>query len=166
MTSCPASIQVGHETREALTLPGVEVGPWCVRECSDRVLVAFADRHYPRRSIGWPVVGPPGHRLALVTPCERAVWLTHYTDHPDDGLDAWRCSIFRNEGAGLSSVLILSAMAMTAEQWGAAPPDGWVTFVDPRKVNGTNPGYCFLVAGWWRDRNYEHPHLIRLRAAA
>lgn len=47
-----------------------------------------------------------------------AGWITLHTDYPDDGLDAWRCTMFRNEGTILSSALILDAMALTATLWG------------------------------------------------
>jgi hypothetical protein len=102
----------------------------------------------------------------LVTPCERAVWVSHwpYAELALDGLDAWRCTIFRNEGAGLSSDLIRVAMDITASVWGELPPDGWLTWIDTRKVNSRHPGYCFKQAGWWLDREYRHPHLLRLRA--
>lgn len=147
----------------ALTLPGVQVGTWTIRNCSDPAALGLARHHYSRQHPDAPKIGAPGRHLVLVSPCQRALWDTHYTQHPDDGLDAWRCSIFRNEGAGLSSDLIRSAMDLTAERWGAAPPDGWVTWVDRRRVRSSNPGYCFLRAGWWKDRAYHHPHLVRLR---
>ena len=80
-----------------------------------------------------------------------------------DKLDAYRCSYFRNEGAGLSSELIVAAMDLTHDMWGYPPKDGWVTWVDRRKVESSNPGYCFKQAGWWLDREWSHPHLVRLR---
>jgi len=80
-----------------------------------------------------------------------------------DGLDAWRCSIFRNEGAGLASELILEAMRLTYELWNDRPDDGWVTWVDTRKTPGPNHGYCFKRAGWRLDRDWKHAYLIRLR---
>jgi hypothetical protein len=69
----------------------------------------LADRHYNRQRRGSGQIGPPGRKLVFVTPCERAVWITHwpYANLALDHLDAWRCSIFRNEGAGLSSELVL-----------------------------------------------------------
>lgn len=96
------------------------------------------------------------------------MWLTHWPNDGlgMDGLDAWRCSIFRNEGPALSSELIRAAMVLTARLWSGRPRDGWVTWVDTRKVRSSNPGYCFIMAGWWRDRDWSHPHLIRLRADA
>lgn len=150
----------------ALTIPGLATGIWQVRHHRDPAACALADRHYSRRRPGSGKIGPPGRKLVLVTPCERAVWLTHwpYTHFALDGLDAWRCSIFRNEGAGLSSDLILAAMDLTASLWGSAPGAGWVTWIDRTKVRSANPGYCFKQAGWRIDRTWSHPKLIRLRA--
>src|SRR5262249_22729845 len=132
-------------TATALTLPGIEVGPWTVRNGFDPAARALADRHYSRRKskVGSNQIGRAGRRLVFVSPCERALWVSRwpYAHLSNDGLDAWRCSYFRNEGAGLSSNLILAAMELTAELWGDVPPDGWVTWVDRRKVASTNPGY-------------------------
>ena len=150
----------------ALTLPGLQVNTWQVRNRSDPAARALADRHYSRKTRGAPWIGPPGRVLVLVTPCERAVWLTHWprADLALDGLDAWRCSIFRNEGAGLSSELIKAAMALTAKRWDGPPADGWITWIDTTKIRSAHPGYCFKQAGWTLDRTWSHPRLIRLRA--
>lgn len=150
----------------AQTIPGVDVGPWMVRNRFDKAAVALADRHYSRRpdKIGSNQLGGVGKALTLVTPCERGLWVTRYLLKPFDGLDAWRCSYFRNEGAGLASSLIVSAMELTLERWGAPPPDGWVTWIDKRKIASTNPGFCFKQAGWWLDREWSHSYLVRLRA--
>lgn len=150
----------------AQTLPGMQVNTWTIRRRGDKAAAALADRHYSRRTKGAAMFCPPGKALVLETPCERAVWVTSYSQFPKDGLDAWRCTIFRNEGAGLSSSLIIDAMAMTSDRWGACPADGWVTWIRPDAVLSPNPGYCFLRAGWWRDRTWSHPRLIRLRACA
>ena len=150
----------------ALTLPGMEVGTWQVRSKRDPAAMALFDRHYSRQKKGRGEVGPPGWKLVFVTPDEQAMWCTHWPEvaYVMDGLDAWRCSVFRNEGAGLSSSLILAAMALTEQMWTDRPRDGWVTWVDRTKVPGTNPGYCFKQAGWWLDREWTHRRLIRLRA--
>lgn len=157
----------------ATTLPGLQLGgPWTVRRHVDSAACAMADRHYSRRrsSIGSGKVGGPNRRLVLVTHDEMAVWVTTWPEFPQDGMDAWRCSIFRNEGAGLSSLLIREAMDLTADLWKARPADGWSTYVDTAKVRSANPGYCFKLAGWWLDRTYRpdrrRASLIRLRAAA
>ena len=156
----------------ALVLPGLEVGagPWQVRNAFDGAAAGLADRHYSRQKAGMGSgqVGGPGRRLVFVSPCERAVWVTRWntTRGNADGLDCWRCSIFRNEGAGLSSELIRAAMDLTAQMWADRPTTtpGWVTWVDRRKVASANPGYCFKQAGWWVDRTWTHKHLVRLRA--
>ncbi len=153
---------------EALTLPGVDAGVWQVRTRFDDAAIALADRHYSRRpdKIGSNQVGGVSQNLTLVTPCERALWVTRYMKpgRAFDKLDAWRCSYFRNEGAGLSSELILAAMELTDLMFVVVPPDGWVTWIDTRKVRSTNPGYCFKQAGWWLDREWKHRYLVRLRA--
>jgi hypothetical protein len=57
-------------------------------------------------------------------------------------------------------------MELTAKCWGEPPSDGWVTWVDCRKVDSVHPGYCFKRAGWWLDGDWHHRYLIRLRAKA
>ncbi len=138
-----------------MTLPGLAVPVWQVRGRSDPAARALADRRHSRKRPGALWIGPPGRVLVLVTPCERAVWLTHWprADLAFDGLDAWRCSLFRNEGAGRSSDLIRAAMTLTAQTW-----------VEPAKVASPHPGYCFKQAGWTLDRAWSHRRLVRLRA--
>jgi hypothetical protein len=111
----------------------------------------LADRHYNRQKVGSPCFTPPGRVLVFKTPCAKAVWATswpfaEYVRHAWAG--AWINSLFRNEGAGLSSQLIRAAAAATAEHWDA-PPLGLITFVDASKVRTKkNPGYCYLMAGF------------------
>jgi hypothetical protein len=114
--------------------------------------VALADRHYSRRTPGSPQFVPPGRNVVLVTPCGRAVWASTapmFATHAWPG--AWVCSIFRNEGAGLSSELIREAVAATRWRWSEVPEHGMITFVDPAKVRRKrDPGRCFLRAGFQR----------------
>jgi hypothetical protein len=168
-----------------LTLPGLATAGfpvlhgWTIRRRSDRIASGFRDRHYSTdpRYVDAATVGPPGRFLCLVHESEQAAWFTHWPDDElaMDGLHAWRCTLFRNEGAGLSSDLIRSAMAATLAYWQGAPPrskwrcplpaDGWVTWVEGRKIrHKRDPGRCFLRAGWTIDREWRHPHLTRLRA--
>lgn len=149
-----------------LTLPGVDAGIWQIRTKNDVAANYLADRHYSRQRPGSGQVGGPGRHLVLVTPCERALWVTMwpYAERSLDKLDAYRCTYFRNEGAGLSSDLILEAMRITESMWGYPPTDGWVTWINRKKVASSHPGYCFKKAGWWLDREWTHRHLVRLRA--
>jgi hypothetical protein len=157
---------------EALVLP-VEPVIWRVSNRNDPAIVALADRHYSRQTRGSAQMGAPAASLAFVTPCQRAAWLSQWTDHPDDDLLALRCAFFRNEGAGLSSDLILAAMRLTEAIWppeemAIYPRDGWVTFVKPSEIESPNPGYCFKIAGWWTDHAWNPARgrrkRIRLRA--
>lgn len=159
---------------EALTLD-IPQRQWQVRDKADAAACALADRHYSRRRKGSGQIGAPGRVLVFVTPCERAVWLTYwpFADRASDGLDAWRCTLFRNEGAGRSSDLVRAAMLLTAELWLAGrvryvpPRDGWVTWIDTTRVRRKrDPGRCFLRAGWCVDTGWTHRKLVRLRADA
>jgi len=62
--------------------------------------------------------------------------------------------LFRNLGAGLSSDLIRSATAMTYRLWkeryGTLPAERLRTEVAIKSVRSTNPGFCYLAAGWER----------------
>lgn len=70
-----------------------------------------------------------------------------------NGLDGWTCSIFRNIGHHTSSALVLEAERVLAAAETAAPcgPDGMITYVWPRKILSTNPGWCFQLAGWTKS---------------
>ena len=112
---------------------------------------ALADRHYSRRKIGSPQFMPPGQTLVLWQPGALFGW---WRPHPDSGiiamnkLDGWTCTIFRNEGAGLSSQLILEAELALADTGLGCGPDGMLTYVWPARIRSENPGCCFKKAGW------------------
>lgn len=128
---------------------------------------ALADRHYNRQKVGAAQFVPPGRCLVLrrVEPSGEALWVTswpfaQYVKH--DWAGAWVNSLFRNEGAGLSSDLIRAALssdliraavAATRFQWDP-PALGIVTFVDPRAVPGVMVrgvriyGFAYLKAGF------------------
>lgn len=123
---------------------------WELAHRADPRAVEIADRHYNRQKIGTPQFMPPGRCLVLWMP--GAVWgsawpFAEYVKHAWAG--AWICSIFRNEGAGLSSELIREAVAATRWTWGEPPPLGFVTFVDRDKTRRKrDPGRCYRKAGW------------------
>lgn len=124
---------------------------WCLSHRADPEAVAIADRHYSRQTIGSPQFVPPGRCYVLKTICGRALWVTswpydEYVKHAWAG--AWINSLFRNEGAGLSSELIREAVAATKSKWN--PPSlGIVTFVDAHKTQKKrDPGRCYRRAGF------------------
>ena len=55
------------------------------------------------------------------------------------------CAVFRNEGKARSSELILEAEGYARLKW---PGERFYTYVNPKKIRSTNPGYCFKAAGW------------------
>jgi hypothetical protein len=126
---------------------------WAMAHRADPEAVAIADRHYNRQKIGSPQFVPPGRCLVLITTCGRALWVTswpfaEFVKHAWPG--AWVNSLFRNEGAGLSSELIREAIAVTRSFW-EPPPLGIITFVDSGKVRPKrDPGRCYTKAGFSR----------------
>lgn len=119
---------------------------------ADIEALPLADRHYNRQKIGSPQFVPPGRCIVFKTRCLRALWTTswpfpQYVKHAWPG--AWVNSLFRNEGAGLSSELIREAVAATRACWPAIPAIGMVSFVDAKKTrHKRDPGRCYRKAGF------------------
>ena len=119
----------------------------------DRAGCALADRHYNRRKVGSPQFMPPGQTIVLLTADNAALFGWWRPDPASgipsiNGLDGWTCTIFRNEGPVLSSVLILDAERAIAEFGYDCGPDGLLTYVWDKRIRSTNPGSCFKHAGW------------------
>lgn len=98
----------------------------------------YADGRNPQLFVG------PGEKIVLVTPEADAlfVWRRFISA---DGQQGINCAVFRNESEKLSSHLILEAEKWAGARW---PGERMYTYVNPRKVRSTHPGYCFLKAGW------------------
>lgn len=129
----------------ALDIP--QYGHWIVTNKGDDACRRLADRHYSRQTIGHPMFTRPGKNLVLRTALGDAVWVT-WRGIRDDGLDAWECTIFRNESMARSSDMIREAIRATIDQWGQLPKDGLITYVAADKTRSSNPGYCFKMAGF------------------
>lgn len=130
---------------------------WQVSHRASKRGVKLADRHYSRQKPGSPQFVKPGSCLVLITPEESALWVTswpiaEYVKHAWAG--AWECSLFRSEGDDTASELIRQAVAATRAFYGEPPPLGFVTFIDPRKVQPVvvrglpTFGYSWVKAGW------------------
>lgn len=119
----------------------------------DSRAAALADRHYSRRKVGSPQFMPPGQTIVLLE-CGGTAVFGWWRPHPGsglramNGLDGWTCTIFRNEGAVRSSVLIADAELAIVEAGHACGPSGLITYVWDRKVRSSNPGFCFKAAGY------------------
>lgn len=123
----------------------------------------YSARHYrdgrPRRLF----VGP-GEKMVLMT--ERCDALFVWRKFIDDTVPAQRgvnCAVFRNESLVLSSALIREACELAWQRW---PGERLYTYVNSAKVRSTNPGFCFLKAGWRRCGETKGGLMIfELRAA-
>jgi hypothetical protein len=124
----------------------------------DRRAVELADRHYSRQSVGSWQFMPPGRTLVLLAEQwthggdARGVWGVVENLDPVGNV-RFRCSIFRNETAWLSSDLVREATTLTIDRWrrrfGWAGIPALQTEVDPRAVRRKrDPGRCFRKAGW------------------
>lgn len=132
---------------------------WELSHRADPRCAALADRHYNRQKIGSPQFMPPGSCVVFYakTPTGEAVWGTsapfaEFVRHEWAG--AWMCSIFRNEGAGRASDMIVQAVAATRAFYGDPPTLGMMTFIDrskvrPVKVRGVEVwGRTYRLAGF------------------
>lgn len=154
---------------------------WLLSSSSDPRALAVVDGtgthaahgpHYSRRTPGSRTFTGVGKEIVLVTEDGRAVWAVVYQRTPaargtgasrgrSTTTDAkpchiWRNMLFRNLGSELSSELITSATSETyrcwVERYGTLPPERLRTEIGIREIRSTNPGYCYLRAGWERDR--------------
>lgn len=122
---------------------------WIPVRDGNRTALAIFDRHYSSRRAHIRAIDQfvgPGEKLVLLTPCARALFAWRKFKS-DDGQEGVNCAVFRNEGAGLSSELIRAAAAIAWARW---PGERLYTYVDAGKVQSSNPGYCFMAAGWTR----------------
>lgn len=119
---------------------------WELINKGDYRALSLADRHYTRQTPGSPQFCRPGKNLVLLSDREDALWVT-WSGIRDDGWgDAWECTLFRNEGAYLSSHLIVLALGITRHIWGDPPESGMITYVGQHLRGG-----CFHAAGFRKD---------------
>ena len=123
---------------------------WRLAKDGDPIGLTIHRRHYSHRNY------KDGRDPALfVGPGEKLVLIAH----DDDGLFVWRkfiddsgqqginCAVFRNESPHRASDMILDAETWATDRW---PGERLYTYVNARRIRSTNPGYCFLRAGWTR----------------
>jgi hypothetical protein len=90
----------------------------------------------------------PGEYLVLLTAACDALLIWRRMPRDQEREPGVCCSLFRNEGrSGLSSDLIREACDLAWQRW---PGQRLYTYVDPRRVRSSHPGYCFKAAGWRR----------------
>lgn len=125
---------------------------WLGVGAGDARAKALHRRHYSfHRKTFWSrhatsLVGP-GERMVLLTLQSDALFVWRRELYRLDGQEGINCALFRNESPELSSEMIREADELAAAKW---PGERHFTFVNPRKIKSSNPGYCFLRAGWRR----------------
>jgi len=144
--------------RHVLPLLAPQTQHWRQVSKFDATAARLADRHYSRRKRGSPQFMPPGQTIVLLAVDGSAVFGWWRPDpkaglRAMNGLDGWTCTIFRNERPDRrSSELVLEAETFMGALDYDCGPDGLLTYVFDSKVLSTNPGFCFLRAGWQRRR--------------
>ena len=122
---------------------------WHLTRDGDSYGYDLARRHYSARNYRIQrqrlFVGP-GRKLVLLSGDGLALFVwRHFIDDTQPPQVGHNCALFRNEGSTLSSNLIREAVAIVFDHWGR---DRCYTLVNPAKIRSTNPGCCFLKAGW------------------
>ena len=142
-----------HEATHA-RLP-LDARPWHVTRDGDPSVVALYGRHYSARRYrdGRPrrlVVGPD-ERVVLITSAGDAVLVWRRFRSYDPLARGVNCAIFRHENPEATASELLRAGEVHARRrW---PRESTLyTYVNAERIRSTNPGYCFLMAGWRRVR--------------
>lgn len=135
---------------------------WQVTKDADPNGRELADRHYSRKTKGSKYFCGPGEKLVLLTNDKKALFVWRKNKYRQDGQKGIECSIFRNEGAGLSSLLIKKAVNLARNKWGSNVR--LFTYVDPSAIRSINPGCCFKKAGWKNIGTNKDGKLILLEA--
>jgi len=123
---------------------------WWLTKDGDRTCLAIYERHYScyryRDGRKRYLFCGPGEKIVLRTAEGDAlfVWRKFQDASGQTGIN---CAIFRNESAHQSSDLIRQADQIADCIW---PGERHYTYVDSSRIRSTNPGFCFLVAGWRR----------------
>lgn len=123
---------------------------WWLTKDGDLDCLALYERHYScyRYADGRKrkqFVGP-GEKVVLRTEAADALfaWRKFIDDSGQQGIN---CAVFRNESKHQSSELIRQADQIADVLW---PDRRHYTFVRAEAVKSSNPGFCFLKAGWNR----------------
>ncbi len=121
---------------------------WFHAKDGDEFCRAVFHRHYSfkryRDGRDPKLFAGPGEKAVLLTANGDALFIWRKFKS-GDGQQGINCAAFRNESDTLSSTLILDAETVAWKRW---PGERLYTYVNPRRIQSTNPGYCFKLAGW------------------
>jgi hypothetical protein len=123
---------------------------WWLTKDGDKDCLELYERHYSayqykdgrerKQFVG------PGEKVVLRTKEADAlfVWRRFIDDSGECGIN---CAVFRNESGHRSSELIQQADQIADCLW---PCRRHYTYIRAEAIASTNPGFCFLKAGWRR----------------
>ena len=123
-------------------------GNWYQVRDGNPVALAMYERHYSAYHYADKrarrLFCGPGEKMVLLTLDNTAlfVWRKFIDGSGQKGVN---CAVFRNEDGLLSSLLIKEAVMICRRRW---PLERLYTYVNAKKIKSSNPGYCFLKAGW------------------
>ena len=123
---------------------------WLIVSDHNPELRKLADRHYSRKTKGAKKYIGPGEYLALRTPEGKAgfIWRKTKFELRKDNQRGIECTLFRNEAQELylSSNLIIEAEKLALQKWPGTTR--FFTYVNPKKIKSTYPGFTFIKAGY------------------
>lgn len=125
---------------------------WYLTKDGDRACLELYERHYSanvyadgrKRS---QFVGPGEHIVLRTFDADALFVWRRFIDDAKPKQNGINCAVFRNEGPTLSSELVRQADAVADFAW---PGARHYTYVNEARIQSTNPGFCFLHAGWQR----------------
>jgi hypothetical protein len=126
------------------------LGLWIEVKDGDPRAVGIYRRHYSakNKNHGLPIdycrYGFSGKGESMVLLAENCNALFCWRKVEGEGI---QCTVFRNESDLLSSDLIKEADNLAFSRW---PEKRHYTYVNAGKIKSSNPGYCFIKAGWHR----------------
>jgi hypothetical protein len=120
---------------------------WIESKDGDPLGFALYRRHYSAKKNPHPKIRQflgPGETVVLMGfLCNALVgWRKFIEDSKQKGVN---CAVFRNETEHRSSDMIVEAMGFAWRRW---PGERLYTTIDTKEVRSSNPGCCFLKAGW------------------
>ena len=140
---------------DCLPAAGAAIGKpvWWLTKDGDLDCLELYQRHYSSeksyshsRTRERKLFVGPGEKVVLRTKDADAmfIWRKFIDDAGQEGIN---CAVFRNESQYRSSDLIRQADQIADVLW---PDSRHYTYVNAKKISSTNPGFCFLKAGWQR----------------
>lgn len=129
-------------------LSAIVSGHWLAVKDGDRAARDIFRRHYTwheyKDNRRHDIFVGPGGKMVLVTVDWSAlfIWRKFIDKSGQQGVN---CAVFRNESDIRSSDLILEAEQLAWMRW---PGERLYTYVNAKKIQSSNPGYCFQMAGW------------------